>query len=141
MLEAVLGRLDNLSEWENLLDEWRFADDEEVPFPLSQQRRQKIRAVAQEVALVRAHHILRRHFKGDLMELRTTLRSLADLVLEVEQHEVLAQLDEDEQMRQIEAMRADIAKGDRIAQANEDFFQASLAETERRQERRSKKGS
>jgi hypothetical protein len=38
-------------------------------------------------------------------------------------------------------MRADIAKGNRIAQANEDFFQASLAETERKQERRSKKGS
>jgi hypothetical protein len=74
------------------------------------------------------------------MELRTTLRSLADLVLEVEQHEVLAQVDEDEQMRQIEAMRADIAKGNRIAQANEDFFQASLAETEQ-EERRPKKGS
>ena len=25
MLEAVLGRLDNLSEWEVLLDEWNFA--------------------------------------------------------------------------------------------------------------------
>jgi len=33
MLEAVLGRLDNLSEWEVLLDEWNFASNEELPFP------------------------------------------------------------------------------------------------------------
>lgn len=55
------------------------------------------------------------------MELRDTLRSLADLVLDVEQHETLADLDEVEQIRQIESMRADIAKGNRIAQANEEF--------------------
>ena len=44
MLEAVLGRFDNLSEWEALLDEWNFADDDELPFPLDQQRRYELRA-------------------------------------------------------------------------------------------------
>jgi transcriptional regulator with XRE-family HTH domain len=127
MLEAVLGRLDNLSEWEALLDEWDFADDEELPFPLSAERRRKIRAVAGEIAVVRAHHLIRRHFKGDLMQLRDTLRSLSDLVLDIEQHEALAELDEEEQMRRIEAMRADIAKGNRIAAAGEQFTAESVA--------------
>jgi transcriptional regulator with XRE-family HTH domain len=121
MLEAVLGRLDNLSEWEALLDEWDFAEDEEVPFPLSAERRREVRAVAGEVAVIRAHHLVRRHFKGDLMQLRDTLRSLADLVLDIEQHEALAELDEEEQIRRIEAMRADLAKGRRIAAAGEQF--------------------
>jgi transcriptional regulator with XRE-family HTH domain len=134
MLEAVLGRLDNLSEWEGLLDEWNFADDEELPFPLSQQRREKIRAVAGEVALVRAHHLVRKHFNGNLTELRATLRSLADLVLDVEKHEALAELDEEEQIRQIEAMRADIAKGNRIAEANERFFEESVAAWDEREQ-------
>jgi transcriptional regulator with XRE-family HTH domain len=119
MLEAVLGRLDNLSEWERLLDEWNFREDEEVPFPLAAERRRKIRAVAGEIATVRAHHLIRRHFTGDLMQLRETLRSLADLVLDIEQHETLAALDEEEQIRRIEAMRADIAKGNRIAAADQ----------------------
>ncbi len=128
MLDAVLGRPDNLFEWETLLDEWNFADDEELPFPLSVERRQQIRATAREVALVRAQHLIRRYFNGNLMQLRDTLRSLADLVLEVEQHEALAELDEDEQIRRVEAMRADVEKGRRIAQASEDFFAASLAQ-------------
>ena len=127
MLDAVLGRPDNLFEWETLLDEWNFADDTELPFPLSQQRRAQIRAVAGEVATIRAHHLIRKHFQGDLMELRDTLRSLADLVLDVEQHETLADLDEDEQIRQIESMRADIAKGNRIAQANEELTRESVS--------------
>ena len=93
MLEAVLGRVDNLSEWEALLDEWDFADDEELPFPLSHERRQAVRATAREVALVGPAPI-RRYFNGDLMQL-ATLRSLADLVLSVEQHEALSELDED----------------------------------------------
>jgi transcriptional regulator with XRE-family HTH domain len=139
MLEAVLGRLDNLSEWETLLDEWKFADDEELPFPLSQQRRQNIRAVAGEVALIRAHHLIRKHFKGDLMQLRDTLRSLADLVLDIEQHETLAELDEEGQIRQIEAMRADIAKGNRIAEANEQFAQESIAAHQQVQQKPAKK--
>ena len=101
MLGAVLGRPDNLAEWEALLDEWHFYDDEELPFPLSDKRRQQIRARAGEIALIRAHHIIRRHFHGDLMQLRATLNSLADLVFDVERHEVLADLDEDEQMRRI----------------------------------------
>ncbi len=133
MLDAVLGRPDNLSEWETLLDEWNFAPDEELPYPLSQRRRQQIRVVAGEIALIRAHHIIRRHFKGNLMELQNTLRSVADLVFEIEKHEVLADLDEDEQIRRIEALRASIAKGDRIADANEQFFEESVAESERRQ--------
>jgi transcriptional regulator with XRE-family HTH domain len=135
MLEAVLGRLDNLSEWEILLDEWNFADNEELPFPLSQQKREKIRAVAGEVALVRAQHLIRRHFKGDLMALRDTLRSLGDLVLDVEKHEAFAELDEVEQIRRIEAMRASLAKGNRIAEANERFTHESVAEFKNRQKR------
>jgi transcriptional regulator with XRE-family HTH domain len=130
MLEAVLGRLDNLSEWETLLDEWNFAGDEEVPFPLSQTRREKIRAVAGEIALIRAHHLIRKRFHGDLMELRGTLQSLADLVFDIEKHETLHDLDEDEQIRQIEAMRADIAKGNRIAEASDRFFEESIAAEE-----------
>lgn len=133
MLEAVLGRLDNLSEWEVLLDEWNFASNEELPFPLSQQKREEIRAVAGEVALIRAQHLIRRHFKGDLMTLRETLRSLGDLVLEIQQHEALALLDEEEYIARIEAMRADIAKGKRLAKAQEQFAQESVGEFERHQ--------
>ena len=133
MLEAVLGRLDNLSEWEVLLDEWNFASNEELPFPLSWQRREEIRAVAGEVALIRAQHLIRRHFKGDLMTLRETLRSLGDLVLEIQQHEALALLDEEEYIARIEAMRADIAKGKRLAKAQEQFAQESVGEFERHQ--------
>jgi transcriptional regulator with XRE-family HTH domain len=139
MLEAVLGRPDNLSEWETLLDEWSFAADEELPFPLSQRRRQQIRAVAGEIALIRAHHLVRKHFKGNLMELQNTLRSVADLVLDVERHEALGELDEDEHMRRIEAMRADIAKGNRIADANERFFEESVAAHEQAQQKLGKK--
>jgi hypothetical protein len=134
MLEAVLGRVDNLAEWETLLDEWNFATDEELPFPLSERRRQQIRAVTGEVAAIRAHHLIRKHFQGNLMELNNTLRSLADLVLAVERHEVLAELDEEEQIRQIEAMRADIAKGNRIAEASEQFFEESVAAWEEAQQ-------
>jgi hypothetical protein len=130
MLEAVLGRLDNLSEWEALLDEWNFAADEELPFPLSEQRREKLRAVAREVHLVRANHVLRRHFKGNLLDVRTTLQSLADLVLDIEQHEALGELDEDEQIRRVEALRADVEKGRRIAKANEELTEATSAATE-----------
>jgi transcriptional regulator with XRE-family HTH domain len=139
MLEAVLGRPDNLSEWETLLDEWNFAPDEELPFPLSQQRRQRIRAVAGEIALIRAHHLIRKHFQGNLMELRATLQSLADLALDIEKHEALADLDEDEQIRRIEAMRADIAKGNRIAEANEQFFEESVAAHEQAEQKPARK--
>jgi transcriptional regulator with XRE-family HTH domain len=127
MLEAVLGRVDNLAEWEALLDEWNFADDEELPFPLSEERRQALRALAREVALVRAQHVIRRYFKGDLMQLRETLRSLADLVLSVEQHEALAELDEDEYIQRIEAMRRDIEKGRRITKKGEELDTVTLA--------------
>ena len=95
--------------------------------------------MAAEIATIRAHHLIRKHFNGNLMELNNTLRSLADLVLAVERHEVLDELDEDEQIRRIEAMRADIAKGNRIAQAGERFFQESVAEHERRQGRPGKR--
>jgi transcriptional regulator with XRE-family HTH domain len=135
MLEAVLGRPDNLSEWETLLDEWSFTPDDELPFPLSQQKRESIRAVAGEVALIRAHHLIRKHFKGDLDQLRETLGSLANLVLDVQQHEVLATLDEDEHIHRIEAMRADIAKGNLLADANEQFFQESIAAHEASQQK------
>ena len=135
MLEAVLGRLDNLSEWESILDEWSFTADEELPFPLSQQRREKLRAVAGEIALIRAHHLIRKHFKGSLEQLQDTLRSLADLVFDIEKHEILANLDEDEHIRRLEAMRANIAKGNRIADANEKFFEESVAEWEQAQQK------
>jgi hypothetical protein len=129
VLEAVLGRVDNLAEGAALLDEWNFADEEELPFPLSQERRQALRALAREVALVRAQHVIRRYFKGDLMQLRETLRSLADLVLSVEQHEVPADLDEDEYVQRIEAMRRDLEKGSRMAKADEDLTGATLLAT------------
>jgi transcriptional regulator with XRE-family HTH domain len=127
MLEAVLGRLDNLAEWEALLDEWDFADDDELPFPLDDQRRLELRALAREVALVRAQHVIRRHFKGSLMDLRDTLRSLADLVLDVEQHETLAELDEDDYVRRVGAMRADIEKGRRMAKTAEELDAETVA--------------
>ena len=130
MLEAVLGRPDNLHEWESLLDEWEFADDKELPFPLSTQRRQQIRATAKEVASIRANHVIRRHFKGNLQDLNETLRSLANLVLDVERHETLAELDEEQQMERIEAMRADRAKGTRLAEASDAFMQETIAASE-----------
>jgi transcriptional regulator with XRE-family HTH domain len=139
MLDAVLGRPDNLAEWETLLDEWNFADDEELPYPLSDKRRQQIRALAGEIALIRAHHIIRRHFKGNLMELQSTLRSVADLVFDVEKHEILANLDEDEHIRRLEAMRADIAKGNRIVDANERFFEEGVPVHEQAQQGPAKK--
>jgi transcriptional regulator with XRE-family HTH domain len=127
MLEAVLGRPDNLSEWETILDEWTFTPRHELPYPLSEEKRQQIRAVAGEIALIRAHHLIRKHFKGSLEQLQDTLRSLADLVFDVEKHEILANLDEDEHIRRLQAMRADVAKGNRLAEANEQFFKDSLA--------------
>ena len=139
MLEAVLGRPDNLSEWETILDEWSFASDEELPYPLSQQKRDSIRAVAGEVALIRAHHLIRKHFRGDLDQLRETLASLADLVHDVQQHESLATLDEDEHMRRLEAMRANVAKGNRLADASEQFFQESIAAHEATQQKPAEK--
>jgi hypothetical protein len=78
-------------------------------------------------------------FQGDLMQLRDTLQSLAGLVLDIEKHEALAELDEDEQIRQIEAMRADIAKGHRIAEANDRFFEESIAAHEQAQHKPVKK--
>jgi hypothetical protein len=117
MLEAVLGRLDNLSEWEALLDEWDFAADDEVPFPQSEDGRRQVRASAREVALVRAQHIIRSHFNGDLIQLHDTLYSLAHLVLTVNGNEVLADLDEDEYVKRIEALRKTADKGQRLTRA------------------------
>jgi transcriptional regulator with XRE-family HTH domain len=119
MLVAVLGRPDNLGEWETLLDEWEFSADTELPFPLSAQHRRRIQATAREVAAVRANHLIRRHFKGNLYDLNETLRSLANLVLDVERHETLAELDEEQQMQQIEARRIVVAKGRRLAEASQ----------------------
>ena len=138
-LEAVLGRPDNLSEWETILDEWSFVPHEEVPFPFSQQKRESIRAVAGEIALIRSHHLIRKHFKGDLDQLRETLGSLANLVLDVQQHEALASLDEDEHMRRLETMRANVAKGNRLAEAKEQFFKESTAAHEAAQQEPAKK--
>ena len=139
MLEAVLGRVDNLAEWETLLDEWNFAKDEELPFPLSERRRQQIHAMAGEVAadpgppphpqaLQRQPHGAEQH---SAIPRRPGPRR--------RRHEVLADLDEDEQIRQIEAMRADIAKGNRIAEAGQQFFEDSVAEWEEAQKGQPKK--
>jgi transcriptional regulator with XRE-family HTH domain len=117
MLEAVLGRVDNLSEWEAVLDEWDFPADDEVPFPLSEDGRRQVRASAREVALVRAQHIIRSHFKGDLIQLHDTLYSLAHLVLTVNGNEVLADLDEDEYIKRIESLRKTADKGKRLTRA------------------------
>ncbi len=68
------------------------------------------------------------------MDLHRTLQSLADLVQEVEEHEILHDLDEDEQIRRIETMRADIAKGNRVADANERLFEGSVEASEQRQQ-------
>jgi hypothetical protein len=73
------------------------------------------------------------------MELRDTLQSLAELVFDIEKHEALAELDENEQIRQIEAMRADVAKGNRIAEANERFSEESIAPHEQAQHKPVKK--
>jgi transcriptional regulator with XRE-family HTH domain len=126
MLEAVLGRLDNLSEWETLLDEWDFPDDDELPFPRSEERRKELKAVAQEVSLIRAHHLIRHHFKGDLVELQETLYSLANLVLAVNNHEVLAELDENDYLERIAAARAASAKGRRLTRAKKAIEDATL---------------
>ncbi|MCL2396045.1 MAG: hypothetical protein FWC87_15345, partial [Acidimicrobiaceae bacterium] len=79
-----------------------------------------------------AHHLIRKRFQGNLLDLRANLRSLADLILEIDKHEALHDLDEDEQIRQIEAMRADIRKGNRIAEAQQQFIEESVAEWEAR---------
>ena len=86
------------------------------------------------MALVRAQHVIRRYFKGDLMQLRETLRSLADLVLSVEQHEALAELDEDEYIQRIEAMRLDIEKGRRIVEASKELDAQSLTAFEQNEQ-------
>src|SRR5579859_3329740 len=104
-----------------------------------QQKRESIRAVAGEIALIRANHLIRKHFKGDLDKLRETLGSLANLVLDVQQHEALASLDEDEHMRRLEAMRANVAKGNRLADANEQFFKDSVAAHEAAEQKPAKK--
>lgn len=117
MLEAVLGRLDNLSEWEALLDEWDFAKDDELPFPRSEERRKQVKAIAQELSLIRAHHLIRRHFKGNLFELQQTLRSLADLVRHVHTREIFAELDENDYLERLQAMRDDSEKEARLFRA------------------------
>ena len=57
----------------------------------------------------------------------------------MQQHEALASLDEDEYMRRLEAMRADVAKGNRLADANEQFFQDSIAAHEAAQQKPARK--
>ena len=120
MLEAVLGRPDNLAEWETLIDEWTVFPEDEVPFPLDAARRAQIRATAQEIALIRAHHLVRRHFAGiNLLQLRETLLGLADLALAVEQHEALSEIDEKEYLARLERNRSTTSKGARLAQAHD----------------------
>jgi integrase len=88
-------------------------------FPLDAARRDQIKATAQEIALIRAHHLVRRYFEGiDLLQLRETLLGLADLTLAVEQHEALTEIDEDEYVARIERNRSTTSKGARLTRAN-----------------------
>ncbi len=65
---------------------------------------------------------------GDLAGVFTTVeRLLANLVLDVEQHETLAELDEDDYVRRVGAMRADIEKGRRMAKTAEELDAETLA--------------
>ena len=90
-----------------------------MPFPLDAARREQVRATAQEIALVRAHHLVRRYFEGtDLLALSKTLRSMADMVFEVERHEVLSGIDEDRYLADIDRNRATSGKGRRLAAAD-----------------------
>ncbi len=116
MLQAVLGRPDNLAEWEILLDEWTVDPDDQMPFPLNAAKREEVRVTAQEIALIRANHLVRKYFEGsDLLQLRETLLGLADLALAVEQHEALTELDEDAYLGRLEQNRATTAKGRRLS--------------------------
>ena len=120
MLEAVLGRPDNLAEWETLIDEWTVFPEDDVPFPLDAARRAQIKATAQEIALIRAHHLVRRHFEGiDLLQLRRTLLGVADLALAVERHEALTEIDEEEYLARLERNRSTTSKGARLARAHD----------------------
>ena len=126
MLEAVLGRLDNLAEWEALLDEWNFADDEELPFLSASERRQALRAIAREVALVRAQHVIRRYFKGDLMQLgRPSARSLTSSSTS-SSTKPWPSWTKTSTRERIEAMRLDVEKGRRIVEASKELDAQSL---------------
>jgi hypothetical protein len=68
---------------------------------------------------VRAHHLVRRYFEGvDLLALSKTMRNMADLVFEVERHEVLSGIDEREYLADIDRNRATSGKGRRLAAAD-----------------------
>ena len=60
--------------------------------------------------------------------------SLANFALDIEQHEAMADIDEDEYIQRIETMRADTAKGNRIAEVSQACTEESVAEHERRQQ-------
>jgi hypothetical protein len=78
------------------------------------------------VSIIRAHHLIRHHFKGDLVELQETLYSLANLVLAVNNHEVLAELDENDYLERIAAARAASAKGRRLTRVKKRIEDATL---------------
>lgn len=94
-------------------------DLDKVPFPLDAARRDQVRATAQEIALVRPHHFVRRYFEGvDLLALSKTMRSMAGLVFEVERHEVLSGIDESEYLADIDRNRATSGKARRLTAAD-----------------------
>jgi len=132
MLEAVLGRLDNLSEWEVLLDEWNFASNEELPFPLSRPKAGGDPCRSGRSGPHPRQHLIRRHSKGDLMTLREPAVSWRPGPRDPTTRGPRP-LDEEEYIARIEAMRADIAKGKRLAKAQEQFAQESVGEFERHQ--------
>jgi len=78
MLEAVLGRLDNLSEWEVLSTSGTSRATRSFRSP-SPGKAGGDPCRSGEVGPHPRPALIRRHFKGDLMTLRETLRSLGDL--------------------------------------------------------------
>lgn len=120
ILDAVLGRLDNLNEWENILDDWdrQFDEDDPLPFPRGEERRVQVRALAREIALIRAQHVIRRHLKGDLLQVLEVLRGLSGLIVAVNNHETMAEIDEDDYIRRLNENRNLDAKSSRLSAAH-----------------------
>ncbi len=81
LLGVVLGRPDNAGEWETVIAEWDEAGGDAAN--LIDPGRATVVSVAREVALVRAHHLIRRSLRCDLVDLARTIEQLAELVATV----------------------------------------------------------
>lgn len=85
LLGVVLGRPDNAGEWETLIAEWDEAEAKAGgdAANLIDPGRTTVVSLAREVALVRAHHLIRRSLRCDLVDLARTIEQLAELVATV----------------------------------------------------------